>query len=53
MTRPSASTRHSIARVFDDRVRPGHDGDCNGGSVRDDGAVVTAIGAAVRVGGRR
>jgi hypothetical protein len=46
LTRPSASTRYSVARVIDGRVRPGHDGGCGGG------AVVTLVGTAIRGGAR-
>ena len=31
LTRPSASMRHSLPRVIDGRVKPGHDGGCGGG----------------------
>jgi hypothetical protein len=47
LIRPSASTRHSITRVIDGRVRPGHDGwgrpghdGWGGGGVSDDGVKV-------------
>jgi hypothetical protein len=39
LIRPSASTRHSITRVIDGPVRPGHDG-WGGGGVSDAGVKV-------------
>ena len=61
LTRQSASTRHTVPRVIDGRVGPGHDGGCGrgggcgggdgygGGGGRDGGAA----GAAIRGGAWR